>query len=89
MNLKKPYPLRIRLLLFYLFFSSQYSHSMPITSDVKPVPSAIKMLPDAKMEPPYDGAKEMLLVENVDDSDLLTELFKAMYDELPMPRKKK
>lgn len=56
---------------------------------VKPVPSAIKMLPDAKMEPPYDGAKDRLLVENVDDSDLLTELFKAMYDELPMPRKKK
>ena len=56
---------------------------------VKPVPSAIKMLPDAKMEPPYDGSKEMLLVDNVDDRDLLTELFKAMYDELPMPRKKK
>ena len=56
---------------------------------VKPVPSAIKMLPDAKMEPPYDGAKDMLLVENVDDRDFLTELFKAMYDELPMPRKKK
>ena len=56
---------------------------------VKPVSSAIKMLPDAKMEPPYDGAKDMLLVENVDDRDFLTELFKAMYDELPMPRKKK
>ena len=56
---------------------------------VKPVPSAIKMLPDAKMEPPYDGAKDMLLVENVDDRDFLTELFKAVYDELPMPRKKK
>jgi len=54
---------------------------------VKPVASAVKMLPDAKMEPPYDGAKEMLLVENVDDRDFLTELFKAMYDELP--RKKK
>ena len=56
---------------------------------VKPVQSAVKMLPDAKMEPPYDGAKDMLLVENVDDRDFLTELFKAMYDELPMPRKKK
>lgn len=56
---------------------------------VKPVASAIKMLPDAKMEPPYDGAKYMLLVENVDDKAFLTELFKSMYDELPMPRKKK
>lgn len=56
---------------------------------VKPVPSAVKLMPDAKMEPPYDGAKDMLLVENVDDRDFLTELFKAMYVELPMPRKKK
>ena len=56
---------------------------------VKPVPSAVKLIPDAKMEPPYDGAKDMLLVENVDDRDFLTELFKAMYVELPMPRKKK
>lgn len=56
---------------------------------VKPVPSAISLLPDAKYEPPYDGAKVMLLVENVDDRDFLTTLFKAMYDELPMPRKKK
>lgn len=56
---------------------------------IKPVPSAIGLLPDAKYEPPYDGAKVMLLVENVDDRDFLTTLFKAMYDELPMPRKKK
>ena len=56
---------------------------------VKPVPSAIKMLPDAKMEPPYDGAKEMMLVDKVEDRDFLTELFNAMYDELSMPRKKK
>ena len=41
-----------------------------------------------KMEPPYDGAKDMILVENVDDRDFLTELFKAMYDELPESRKK-
>lgn len=54
---------------------------------VKPVPSAVKMMPDAKLEPPYDGAKDMLLVDNVDDRDFLTELFEAMYDELPMPRK--
>ena len=56
---------------------------------VKPVASAIKMLPNAKTEPPYEGAKNMLLVENVEDRNFLTELFKAMYNELPMPRKKK
>lgn len=56
---------------------------------VKPVPSAVKLMPDAKMEPPYDGAKEMLLVENVDDRCFLTELFESIYDELPESRKKK
>lgn len=56
---------------------------------VKPVPSAVKLMSDAKMEPPYDGAKEMLLVENVDDRNFLTLLFESMYDELPEPRKKK
>ncbi|MBQ7974853.1 MAG: competence protein TfoX, partial [Clostridia bacterium] len=56
---------------------------------VKPVPSAVKLMPDAKMEPPYDGAKEMLLVENVDHRTFLINLFKSMYDELPEPRKKK
>ena len=56
---------------------------------VKLVPSAVKLMPDAKMEPPYDGAKEMLLVENVDHRTFLINLFKSMYDELPEPRKKK
>ena len=56
---------------------------------VKTVPSAVKLMPDAKMEPPYDGAKEMILVENVDDRNFLTMLFESMYDELPEPRKKK
>ena len=56
---------------------------------VKVVPSTIKMLPNAKREVPYEGAKEMLLVENVEDKEFLKELFEAMYDELPMPRKKK
>ena len=50
---------------------------------VKPVPSAVRMLPGARMEPPYEGAKEMILVEQVDDRALLTALFEAMYPELP------
>ena len=55
---------------------------------VKPVASAIKMMPQAKYEPLYDGAKEMLLVENVDDRVFLKELLEAMYPELPQPKKK-
>ena len=55
---------------------------------VKPVASAVKMMPQAKYEPPYDGAKEMLLVENVDDRVFLKELLEAMYPELPQPKKK-
>lgn len=55
----------------------------------KPVPSAAKMMPDAPYEPPYDGAKDMILVENVDDKDFLTKLFRAIYDELPEPRKRR
>lgn len=41
-----------------------------------------------KMELPYDGVKEMILVDNVEDSDFLCQLIKAIYEELPMPRKK-
>lgn len=55
---------------------------------VKPVASAIKMMPDAKYEPPYDGAKDMLLVDDIDNKEFLTELFEAMYDELPAPKKR-
>ncbi|MBQ2962353.1 TfoX/Sxy family protein [Methanobrevibacter sp.] len=56
---------------------------------VKPVKSAIAMMPDADMEFPYEGAKEMLLVDDVDDREFLGELFEAMYDELPAPKKRK
>ena len=56
---------------------------------VKPVPSAVQLMPNATYEPPYDGAKDMLLVDNVDDRAFLKELFEAMYDELPNPKKKK
>ena len=55
---------------------------------VKPVPVELSLMPDAPRELPYEGAKEMLLVENVDDADSLKSLFRAMYDELPPPRAK-
>ena len=56
---------------------------------VKPVKSAVSLMPDATYELPYEGAKEMLLVDNVDNKDFLTRLFNAMYEELPNPKKKK
>ena len=55
---------------------------------VKPTKSAVAMMPNAHMEPPYDGAKEMLLVDDVDNKEFLTELLEAMYFELPAPKKK-
>ena len=56
---------------------------------VKPTKSAKAMMPDADMELPYEGAKEMLLVGNVENREFLRELIEAMYDELPAPKKKK
>ena len=56
---------------------------------VKPTKSAKNMMPDADMEVPYEGAKEMLLVDNVDNREFLQSLLEAMYDELPAPKKKK
>lgn len=56
---------------------------------VKPVKSAVSYMPDARYELPYDGAKEMLLVEEVDDREFLTGLFEVMYEELLAPKVKK
>lgn len=56
---------------------------------VKPVGAATALMPSAPMELPYEGAKAMLLVEEVDNGEFLTELFEKMYDELPAPKPKK
>ncbi len=56
---------------------------------VRPVKSAAAMMPNADRELPYEGAKEMLLVEEVDNKEFLCELLEAMYAELPVPKKKK
>ena len=50
---------------------------------VKPVPSAVKMMPEAEMELPYEGAKAMLLVDDVDDRQALCTLVESMWEELP------
>lgn len=56
---------------------------------IKPVDAAVKYMSSAVYEPPYEGAKDMLLVDNVDDREYLTGLFNAVYDELPEPKPKK
>lgn len=56
---------------------------------VKPVKSAMELMPSAAYELPYTGAKEMLLVEDVDNKEFLTELVTSMYDDLPAPKVKK
>lgn len=56
---------------------------------VKPVKAAKEMMPDADMELPYEGAKEMLLVDDVENREFLRELIEAMYEELPTPKKKR
>ena len=56
---------------------------------VKPTKSALAMMPDADREVPYEGAKEMLLVDNVDNREFLAELLTAVYEELPEPKKRK
>lgn len=55
---------------------------------VKPVKAAQEMMPDGKMELPYDGAKEMILVDNVEDREFLRNLLEAMYGELPARKKR-
>ena len=55
---------------------------------VKKTKAALELMPAAICELPYEGAKEMLLVDEVDSKEFLTKLFIAMYDELPLPKQK-
>lgn len=55
---------------------------------VKAVDASTRMMPDAELQLPYEGAKKMLLVDNVEDKDFLCRLFDSMYDELPAPKTK-
>jgi TfoX/Sxy family transcriptional regulator of competence genes len=50
---------------------------------IKPVPSAVKLMPNATMEIPYDGAKEMILADDIDNRELLCKLVRSMWAELP------
>lgn len=55
---------------------------------VKPVKSAISYMSQGTYALPYEGAKEMLLVDNVDDRAYLAGLIEAMYEDLPPSKKK-
>lgn len=56
---------------------------------VKPTKSAAAMMPDAEQELPYEGAKKMLLVDNIEDRAFLKALLEAMYEDLPAAKKRK
>ena len=56
---------------------------------VKKTSSALELMPAAICDLPYEGAKEMLLVDEVDSKSFLTKLFETMYDELPSPKQKR
>ncbi len=58
---------------------------------IKPTESARALLPHAEYQIPYEGAKEMLLVNEVENRELMAELLQSMYPELPArkPRKKR
>ena len=55
---------------------------------IKPVETAHRMMSDAVYESPYEGAKDMLLVDRTDEREFLETLFRAIYDELPEPKKR-
>ena len=55
---------------------------------VKPVNTAVSLIPNVVYQKPYDGAKDMILIENLDDKEFLSTLIIAMYKELPTPNKK-
>ncbi|MBQ7700656.1 MAG: competence protein TfoX [Clostridia bacterium] len=56
---------------------------------VKDTPSARRLMPNAVYELPYDSAKPMILVEDIDDAEFLCTLFNAIYSELPPPKKRR
>ncbi len=56
---------------------------------VKNTKEAVSRMPEASLELPYEGTREMIMVDDIDDKDFLRDLLEAMYDELPEPKKKK
>ena len=65
------------------------SRTLPTNFTRDVIMKALRLMPDAEMELPYNGAKEMILVDNVDDRQFLCELVESMWEELPMKKSKK
>lgn len=49
---------------------------------IKPLTLALDYMSEITYEVPYEGAKEMILIKDIDNKDFITGLFKVMYDEL-------
>lgn len=55
---------------------------------VKVTASSLEFLPNEPQEIPYDGAKPMILVTEMEDKKHLRELILAMYEDLSETKKK-
>lgn len=56
---------------------------------VKNIKTVADLVPEAQLELPYEGANEMLMVDDIENKEFLKELLEAMYDELPAPKKRR
>ena len=56
---------------------------------LKPVKVILDQLGQTRLERPYEGAKEMILLEDLEDKSFLARLIKDMYEVLPAPKVKK
>lgn len=75
----------------YIFYFNQkiFGGIYPPGFMVKLTQASKRCLPDAEVMPPYQGAKDMILVDDIDNRELLCDMAREMYDELPMPKPKK
>lgn len=82
-------PVRVRQMMgeYLLYYRDRHAASLCDNRMlVKNLPVARLLLPDASLEPPYPGAKEMLVVDRLDDREFLARLLEAVYPELPAPK---
>lgn len=85
-------PVRVKPMMgeYLLYYEDKHAASLcDHRMLVRDVPAARALMPDAPLEPPYPGAKDMLAVEKLDDRGFLAQLLEAIYPELPLPKKKK
>ncbi|MDE6585638.1 MAG: competence protein TfoX [Clostridia bacterium] len=56
---------------------------------IKPVSAVKELVPETEMQPPYDGAKPHIYIEDIDDGEFVLKLFETAYANLPAPKPKK